>query len=306
MSVLANFPMISQRDGDANQDYDCVPASIAAAMQWLTGQKHTAREIKDAVYKPDFVGGTAAIAYVDYCAARGVILAPVNGDGHALVAALHSALANQHPALITESDPYASGWTHVCVAYRDNANSITVLDPWIDQPVTKSDAEWASQLLDNQIWTLEKAMLVINEVSRYFTDLGNDVWKCENGHLLGHGILGYYCRTGSAPLFGLTLFGLPKTNEIGVPGHPGVVLQVFERGVLVYDPGHVLDNPPGSSDVYTMHIDSGPGLAQLAGFLPAPTPQTSPNIAAIISELQALQTATDAGLAKVLADLGKS
>lgn len=31
MPVLENFPMLSQRDGNVNQDFDCVPTSIAAA-----------------------------------------------------------------------------------------------------------------------------------------------------------------------------------------------------------------------------------------------------------------------------------
>jgi hypothetical protein len=306
MAELANFPMISQRDGDVNASLDCVPASIAACMQWLTGQHYTASEIKDAVYGTGYTGGTAASAYVDYCAARGVILSPVNGDGIALVAALHNALAEQHPALITEPDPYASGWTHVCAAYQDDASSITVMDPWIDQPVTKSDAAWAAQLQFNQIWTLEKAMLTIHEATQFFTDLGNNVWKCANGNHLGHGMLGYYCRTGPAPLFGLTLLGLPLTEEIAVAGQKGVVLQVFERGVLTYDPAHVLDHPPGAGDVYTTRLDSGPALAQLSRFLPAPTPQPAPGNNTIISELQALRTTIETGLARVLADLGKS
>ena len=308
MSVLENFPMVSQRDGDPNQDFDCVPTSIAAAMEWLTGQTFTGGEIKDAVYGRNYTGGTGAIAYVDYCAARGVTLAPINGNGNELVASLHSELVDQHPVLITEPDPYASGWTHVCVAFKDDAGSITVLDPWIEQPVTKSNAEWASQLLDNQIWKLEKAMLPIHEAAHFFTDLGNNVWKCTNGNHLGHGMLGYYCRTGPTPLFGLTLLGLPLSEEISVPGHNGVVLQIFERGVLAYDPAHVLDHPPGAGDVYTMHIDSGLGLTQLAQFLPttAPGPSTSPNITTLISDLQALQTTTSTGFAKVPADLGKS
>ena len=160
---LANFPMISQRDGDANADFDCVPASIAACMQWLTSTHYTASEIKDAVYGATYTGGTAATAYVAYCAARGVKLAPVNGNGSALVTALRASLAAQHPALITEPDPYmptSSGFSHVCAAYKCDATTITVMDPWIDKPVTKSDAEWASELEFNQIWTLEKHMPV--------------------------------------------------------------------------------------------------------------------------------------------------
>lgn len=160
MSELAGFPMISQRDSDPNANFDCVPTSIAACLQWLTGQKFSGGEIKDAVYGRNYTGGTAARAYVDYCASHGVTLAPINGTGAALVTALHGALAEQHPCLITEPDPYAAGWTHVCAAYKDTSSSITVMDPWIDAPVTKSDAAWASQLEFNQIWVLKRSDMI--------------------------------------------------------------------------------------------------------------------------------------------------
>jgi hypothetical protein len=158
MSELLNFPMLSQRDRDINANSDCVPAAIAACMEWLTGQKYTAGQIKDAVYGPSYVGGTAAFEYVWYCKQHGVSLVPLDGNGAALVADLHQVIRANHPALITEPDPYAAGWSHVCAAYREDSGSITVMDPWIAAPVTKSDANWAWQLESNQIWVMEKIM----------------------------------------------------------------------------------------------------------------------------------------------------
>lgn len=148
-------------------------------------------------------------------------------------------------------------------------------------------------------------MLTINEAAPFFTDTGSNVWKCTSGKHLGHGMLDYYCRAGSLPLFGLTLLGLPLTEEIGVTGHPGVVLQVFERGVLACDPAHVLDYPPGAGDVYTMHLDSGPALAQIVHFLPTSVQSVS-HAVALIDEVQALQSAIQTGLARVLTDLDQS
>jgi hypothetical protein len=292
---LANFPMISQRDGDANQNYDCVPASIAACLTWLTGKPYTARQIKDAVYGPGYVGGTAAEAYIDYCAAQGVKLFPVDGSGSALVVALRNAIAAGHPALITEPDPYAAGWTHVCAAYKFDNTSITVMDPWIDQPVTKADSTWAAQLQENQIWVVEKAMLDISAVSHYFTDQGNSVWKCiQTGCLLGHGMLGFF-RSQSAPL---ALLGLPRTNELAIPGHPGVVLQVFERAVLCYDPAHTIDNPPGAGDVYALHIDqaTSPAVAQILTLLGIQPATPTVNTTDLIAQFHAIQAAATAGL----------
>lgn len=300
MAELANFPMISQRDGDPNQNFDCVPASIAACMTWLTGQRFSAREIKDAVYGVNYIGGTAGTAYIDYCKSHGVILAPVNGNGNELVATLHTAIEHQIPCLITEPSS-ATGWTHVCAAFRTDSGSITVMDPWLVSPVQKTDAEWAAQLEFNQIWTLEKAMLDISSVSNYFEDLGNDVWKCTKyGTFLGHGMLDFF-RSVPNPL---ALIGLPRTNEIAVPGHPGVVIVVCERMVLCYDPGHVIDAPPGAGAVYAMHIDDAKslGVVQLLQILniqttqPTPPAVVNPDIAV---QLQVASTAIQKALTEL-------
>lgn len=155
MSTLANFPMLSQRDGDMNQDFDCVAASIAACLQWLTHKPFTARQVKDNVYGASYIGGTAAFEYVQFCAQEGVTLAALDGDGAQLVADLHQVIGSGHPALITEPDPYAQGWTHVCAAYKADSGSVTVMDPWIASPITKSDSTWAAQLQDNEIWVMQ-------------------------------------------------------------------------------------------------------------------------------------------------------
>lgn len=105
-------------------------------------------------------------------------------------------------------------------------------------------------------------MLEITATGGYFTDLGNNVWRCpKTGYVVGHGILDFYRRYGGDALFGLTYLGLPLSNEIPIDAqkYPGVVLQRFERGVVCWDPGHQIDNPPGSGPAYLMHLDSGPG-----------------------------------------------
>jgi N-acetyl-anhydromuramyl-L-alanine amidase AmpD len=120
-----------------------------------------------------------------------------------------------------------------------------------------------------------QAMLQISDAAAYFTDLGpdqpggQDVWRAsKSGLVVGHAILAHYRSVGSAPYFGLALYGLPRTNEIAaVKSVAGVTFQVFERGILCYDPAHALDTPPGAGDVYPMHIDGGQGAAQLAQLL---------------------------------------
>lgn len=160
MTSLENFPMLSQRDSDINADLDCVAAAIGACLEYLTRRRYTASEIKDSVYGAGYTGGTAAIKYVEYCAAQGVKLYPMDGNGAQLVADLKSMIASGFPCLITEPDPYmppGSGYTHVCAAFASDSASITVMDPWTDVAVKKSDGQWASQLQDNQIWVLERS-----------------------------------------------------------------------------------------------------------------------------------------------------
>lgn len=95
-------------------------------------------------------------------------------------------------------------------------------------------------------------------VASHFTG-GPDVWQCkDNGFFIGYSILKFYQSFGGDALCGLTYLGMPKSNEIGDPANPGVVIQKFERGSVRYDPSHLLDNPPGSGPVYTIHVEQDP------------------------------------------------
>lgn len=104
-------------------------------------------------------------------------------------------------------------------------------------------------------------------VSNYFEG-SSDIWRCKKtGFAIGHGILGFYQKFGGDALCGLTYLGLPTSPETGT-GTTGTVYQRFERGVLAYDPQHLIDSPPQAKDVYLLHIDKGigqdPQVAQLA------------------------------------------
>jgi N-acetyl-anhydromuramyl-L-alanine amidase AmpD len=89
----------------------------------------------------------------------------------------------------------------------------------------------------------------------HFTQNTETSWHCTNGIDVHGSILAYYRKTQGA-------MRLPRTPEI--PGIiPGGVLQVFEGGVLVWDPGYKVDDP-GQGDVYAMHLDQdSPGLRRL-------------------------------------------
>src|SRR6266487_4405181 len=97
-------------------------------------------------------------------------------------------------------------------------------------------------------------------VANYFTLQADGSWLClSTGKHIHGGILSFYQRFGDSALCGLTHFGLPKSNEIPIEGHAGVVRQHFERAVLFYDPQHELDRPPGSGTVYLAQLYGGPG-----------------------------------------------
>jgi hypothetical protein len=97
-------------------------------------------------------------------------------------------------------------------------------------------------------------------VASHFTG-DNNQWTCKETKFNLHGeILAFYKGYGGTALCGLTHLGLPLSNEISVPNRPGIVYQAFERGVLIFDPSHIIDNPPGSGRVYLLHIDKGLGM----------------------------------------------
>jgi hypothetical protein len=76
----------------------------------------------------------------------------------------------------------------------------------------------------------------------------------KTGHSVHDGMLKFYRSFGQDAYCGLTYLGLPLSEEEPIAGHAGVVKQQFERAVLVYDPTHEIDQPPGASSVYLMHI----------------------------------------------------
>ena len=155
MSELINFPFVSQRDKNVNADFDCVPACLAACLEFFTGKSYTAGEIKNAVYGAEYQGGTDITRYVEYANSQGCTLAAKSGNGSQLVQDIHALLQQGMPIILTEPDPYLSGWLHCVVAYADETGGeITALDPWIDQPVSKSNASWAQQLQTGQIWAV--------------------------------------------------------------------------------------------------------------------------------------------------------
>lgn len=322
MAVLKGFPIVSQlteitSDGrpSENKVQDCVAASFGAAILYYQGKTQWDHEInpdrlKDAAYGEAWRNdGTAAFKYIPFCKSLGYKLYPIDGNPGHLVTEAHKQLAQGHPVVFTEPDPYVSsalGWSHVCVFYADKPGELTSMDPYIAKSITKSDQEWLNLLLFNQIWIVERIEDVVTidlntpGIGGYFTLVNGDQWQCKQTGKIIHGaILAEYCRHGNAALCGLTFLGLPLSNEIPLPGVAEARKQHFERGVLIYDPAHKIDHPPGAGIVYAAQLyNGGPGMDPEYVKLLASPP------VADASAQQALQAQLDAAV-KLNADLQK-
>ncbi len=159
MAELIRFPMLSQLTdaNEVNREFDCVPTSLAAGLEWLTGKSYTGAIVKDAVYGRAYVGGTSAYAYVPYCQAQGVDVLPINeGDTVRLVGRVVGELELQHPVVATEPDPYSTepGMSHVIIFYKADNGVLTAMDPFLAGPIARTFTEWATILLFNQVWTM--------------------------------------------------------------------------------------------------------------------------------------------------------
>lgn len=100
--------------------------------------------------------------------------------------------------------------------------------------------------------------LEIGQVAGYFESRADGSWQCkQTGFVLRQGMLEQYRNAPAlGSLAGLTALGLPLSNIIYQP-EGGCAVQVFERGILAWDPSRKLDNPPGVvGDYYLVHIDN--------------------------------------------------
>lgn len=295
---LVNFPMKSQLGDiwEVDRFYTCVPTSIAACLQYLTGQSFDGATIKDQVYGASYQGATDPSQYVAYCLQHNVVMYVVNGNNAQLIGIIQQQLALNHPVLCTEVDPYADaslGYTHAIAAFKCDSGTITVMDPFIGQPVTKSNAQWEQDLRYNQVWVLEKVeVLSIQQAQGYFEEVQPDqVWKCkQTNHTLSHGILAYYRSCTNNNLNGLSILGLPLTEEQSIPGYTGCTIQRFERSCVIYDPENKIDKVPGvSGPCYLAHIDKGPGRDPAIAQLLNENSQALDRIAKLEQELKEAQ-----------------
>ena len=203
------------------------------------------------------------------------------------------------------SNPYpwdTTGYQHIMLVsglngnnclFRDTAN---IAAPNALRPgprtydISRMSPLWATVVTPS--W-LQGEQIVIDlsnaQVASFFKGIDPGKWQCSNGHFVWGDMLNKYQRWGNSDLCGLSHLGLPLTEETNVTDAHGQWLysfQVFERGILIKDPHHLNDNPPGAGDIYAGHIDSGPGFDVLTKTLKAQITQLQQQITQLQAEVK--------------------
>jgi N-acetyl-anhydromuramyl-L-alanine amidase AmpD len=139
-------------------------------------------------------------------------------------------------------------------------------------------------------------------IAQHFVLVGVNRWQCkENGFVIANGMLDHYRNASNDKYAGLTELGLPLNNEHSIIGNDGkivqnVVEQAFERGILRWDAGHVIENPPGSTSCYTINLGSLYDAASQASVLKNQVATFQSTITEIQKQLDSLQKQRDAAI----------
>jgi hypothetical protein len=290
------FPVINQRitvlsDGtlDPNRDWDCTQEVCAGILEYYTGKHFEGGVLKEILFGRAYRGGTDIHADVSLMAHYGVRVYPVDNTANALVVIAHQHIKAGHPVVITEPDPYSSrpGDLHVIVLDEEHPGGVFAMDPFIAREVQFTDAQLAAHMAVREVWIAEKLgdnaivsiSLTTPPVNAYFKPGNGNSWICMNGFSVHDGMLNFY-RTMGGSLAGLTMAGLPKSNErkpkqpVGMSAneydqlllhHSEITEQDFERLTLRYDPNYILDKPPGAGSVYVIHLQPAAPAVDVSG-----------------------------------------
>jgi len=121
---------------------------------------------------------------------------------------------------------------------------------WTEYPDPASNPTQIILDAQNDFLKGEGDMLHITDpfAKAYFTQVAEDRWHCVKTNIdVAKDILSFYRRIGGAPRLPLTV----EKSDI-----PGVVYQVFESAVIVYDKDHMYDRPAGFDPWYLLKLNS--------------------------------------------------
>ena len=132
--------------------------------------------------------------------------------------------------------------------------------PSTRRPYDLGKMQYISLTAVTPAWLQGKKPMDINDpiLQKHFKVVNNTL-ACENGFVIHGAILAHFLASN-----GYSELGLPLSSERAedVNKYPGIVYQVFQRGVVRYDPKRLIDNPPGTDgqECYRAHIDIGSGV----------------------------------------------
>lgn len=140
------------------------------------------------------------------------------------------------------------------------------------------------------------------DFAQWFTATDGSHWLCKStGKIVQYGVRSFYAGL-STDGQTLPIVGLPLSNELSLTiNGKSVVLQIFERAGIYYDPSHEVDSQPGTGVYSLCHLNDANLLHNIPG-LPALT--TTIDTAPIITALKALQTYNDTTINTALKALG--
>jgi len=94
------------------------------------------------------------------------------------------------------------------------------------------------------------------DFNTYFEVIDDNHWQCKRTNCVIQYAIKSFFQTLSIDGQTLPVIGLPTSNEVytKVNGRT-IVIQFYERGIAVYDPGHALDSQPGTGDTYLAKYD---------------------------------------------------
>lgn len=299
MTVLQNFPMVSQltpitSDGQAseNMQFDCVPACLCAGTMYLKGVAQVNAEYNpdrflDAAYGEGHKGGTDAKEYVTFLATLGIRLYSVStASAISQVEEVHRLLAQGLPAVLTILDPYVPasyGWTHAVITFAEKPGEITVLDPYIGKPVTKSDSEWVALSRSDLLWILEgedmtqPLSITMPEVARLFRQIDANHWESKaTGYVLHDAHLHDYIARGQVSL-----------DYLGDVVSPEKYLANGDSVLFFQGGARRWVKATGKVVSFDMFSAEGQAILRRALGVPAPAPE-APQEHAVIEQIKAL------------------
>ena len=272
-SQLSGFPLVNQNreptmDGhpDENAPNNCVAADVAAILEYFTGKPYDGDEIKDAVYGQGYTGPMDPAHFVAYMAEQGVQWKETTGEASALILAAHAYIADGKPVLLqipsawNDEPPPTSGSTHAVVAVKEDAGSLTCMNPWGGFWHYGSDSYWTERVRYGSIWFAE---VVTVGVPQGWRDDGKTL-VAPNGVAVTLGfrdyILGHAWSAADVPQ--AVEYGAP---EVSLGGHFGAgTRQDFTFTSLIYTQAKGIVPAPVAADYAVAMQQLAAANAQIA------------------------------------------